>query len=566
MGRDVAALGKASMRFDDMLATVLAQPQETVAERVAVWRQLVDLLAQRDDIAASPDHIEAFALFDDWRPEIPDAVRMDASAGLSGRKITPWLMASFAEEKPEIARPAVLGAHIETQEWEELLPIMRPSSRALLRHRSDLPESVRSLLSQYGAADMILETTAKVTDAADPLELSAEQIVPAAPEPDREQIRNLVERIEAYRREKDAAPAPQKETARLAEFRFEAGSEGTIHWVEGAPRGPLIGQTIAFSADALDAGVDGHAAGAFRHRAPFRDARLVVAGNGPASGDWRISAVPFFTESDGRFAGYRGMARRPKQGEDAARANVEQEGLFGSTLAPDSIRQLLHELRTPLNAIAGFSAMIEQQLLGPVSESHRGHAAAISHEASKLLESLDDLDAAARSETDRLALDPQQVDGASVLQRLHDAYAGQASSQGAELVIRIEEGMEPLAIDPSAAERMIERLLSATIGLATGDEIITVSYGPGQTIDRAVMRFARPQALAGLGEDELLDPGYSLDGDWPDAPALGLGFALRLIRNIAQDADGQLEIDEDSFALYLPVKDASALSGERGNQ
>jgi hypothetical protein len=50
----------------------------------------------------------------------------------------------------------------------------------------------------------------------------------------------------------------------------------------------------------------------------------------------------------------------------------------------------------------------------------------------------------------------------------------------------------------------------------------------------------------------LLDPGYSPEGDWPGAPVLGLGFSLRLVRNLAEAVGGALVIDEDRFALYLP--------------
>src|SRR3546814_17533546 len=79
-------------------------------------------------------------------------------------------------------------------------------------------------------------------------------------------------------------------------FRWETGADGVILWVKDAPRGPLVGQTITSIAERGHYGVDGQAAGAFEKRAPFRDARFRVAGTGGASGDWRISGVPFRSE------------------------------------------------------------------------------------------------------------------------------------------------------------------------------------------------------------------------------------------------------------------------------
>lgn len=549
------------MRFDDMLATVLAQPRASRPARIAVWRQLVDLLAQRIDIASSPQHIDALSLLDDLRAEVPDQDRVAAARSLSGRRIAPWLMAFFAEERPEIASPALLGADLYDDEWIELLPTMRGSSRSLLRHRRDLSAEVGDLLQRFGGADMVLEAgeAAVGADAGSvrqaavaPIEKTADE----APTGNR-QIQELVTRIERFRKERGTKPAPA--AGRIDDFRFEAGTDGVLRWVEGAPREPLIGQTIAFSADALDFGVDGHAAGAFRQRAPFRDARLVVAGEGPASGPWRISAVPFFNEGDGRFAGYRGMARRPRRDEEATPGG----GLFGSDIAPDSLRQLIHELRTPLNAIIGFSEMIEGQLLGPAAENYRHRASAIAGEAIRLLGTIDDLDTAARAETDRLSLDPQTVEVYALLDRLDKSYAPPAAARGVELAIRVAADLPALAVDPIAAERMLERLLSATVGLARTGERIAVQCDADRAGHAIIFRFARPGLLTGRSEAELLDPGYTPEGDWPDAPALGLGFALRLVRNIAAEADGRLDISATDFVLHLPAKDASALSGER---
>ena len=75
----------------------------------------------------------------------------------------------------------------------------------------------------------------------------------------------------------------------------------------------------------------------------------------------------------------------------------------------------------------------------------------------------------------------------------------------------------------------------------------------------------RPRAIAGLDERALLDPGYSPDGDWPGAPALGLGFALRLVRNLAEAVGGALLIGDTRFFLYLPpLEPAELSSGQNG--
>src|SRR5690606_23850131 len=103
----------------------------------------------------------------------------------------------------------------------------------------------------------------------------------------------------------------------------------------------------------------------------------------------------------------RGTARRPRLDEIAGAPSAA--GVFGTPFPADALRQLIHELRTPLNAIIGFSEMIEGQFLGPAAAPYRGRAGDIIHQARRLLSAVDDLDTAARIETDRLDLDDRVV-------------------------------------------------------------------------------------------------------------------------------------------------------------
>ena len=313
---------------------------------------------------------------------------------------------------------------------------------------------------------------------------------------------------------------------------------------KGRRAGSLVGQSIAWIAGPRQYGVDGQAAGGFEKRAPFRDARFSVAGDGAAAGDWRISGIPFFDPRSGSFLGYRGTARRPRPDEIARGAADAHPGVFGSQFPADSLRQLIHELRTPLNAIIGFAEMIEGQYMGPAAAGYRGSAAAIMEQARGLLGAVDDLDTAARIETSNLDLDNSTADAVALLYRLHESYERVAAQRGSRIDLKIGEGLPLAQVEPGAVERMFARMLAATIGLAGGGETIGAVLSAGSRDGREMLCLVvdRPQAIAGLDETALLDPGYSPEGDWPGAPALGLGFALRLVRNLAEAVGGSLQI------------------------
>jgi len=544
------------MRFDDMIATVLAQPSDRPDRLAATWRQLVDLLAQRRPGAGESEVARAYAQLRETRGSVRAAVRAQAASALAGRRVDPDLVAFFAEDNASVAAPLIGATRLEPAAWIALLPRLGPAARALLRHRDDLPIEVRQALSAFGSSDFVLEKKAAAADEAAGSE---------------SQISELVARIEAYRKHRDfepspAQPRPLAESAPADGFRWETGTDGILVWIEGAPRGSLVGQSIAWIAGPGQHGVDGQAAGGFEKRAPFRDARFSVAGEGAAAGDWRLSGIPFFDPLSGTFLGYRGTARRPRPDEVARSAPEPQSGVFGSQFPADSLRQLIHELRTPLNAIIGFAEMIEGQYMGPAAAPYRGRAASIMEQARGLLGAVDDLDTAARIETSRFERDESTVDAVALLYRLHASYQRVAAERGSHIELQIGEGLPLAQVEAGAAERMFGRILAGTIGLAAEGETIraVLAAVSRDGCDMLCLAVDRPRAIAGLDESALLDPGYSPDGDWPGAPALGLGFALRLVRNLAEAVGGSLRIEESRLALYLPTMAEEAAPAGQG--
>lgn len=362
-------------------------------------------------------------------------------------------------------------------------------------------------------------------------------------------IRELMGRIDSLRQGRQSEKVADS-------FRWEADADGMIVWVEGVSRGALVGQTIASPAAEGDYGVDRQAAAAFYRHTPFRDVRFAIAGTGAAAGEWRLSGVPFFDSRQGQFLGFRGSARRPHADEAApAPQTEEQSGLFGTDLPPDALRQLIHELRTPLNAIMGFAEMIDGQYLGEAAESYRARASRIRQQAGHLLSAVDDLDTAARIETrSQPQAKPSAVDMVALLYRLHESYERVAQQRYATLRMDFAPDLPLARVEPEAAERMFSRMLAATIGLSQEGETLTASVSLEDASPEPMLCLAmsRPNSIKDVEEAQLLDPGYMPAGDWPAAPALGLGFALRLVRNLAEAAGGSLTIAGDSFRLALP--------------
>ncbi|WP_200910121.1 sensor histidine kinase [Sphingomonas sp. Leaf38] len=383
----------------------------------------------------------------------------------------------------------------------------------------------------------------------------AEPVVvePATASPaDRFEISDLVARIEAFNRDRTVDNAkPVAAPAETETFRFETDAQGIIRMIDGVSRSALVGVSLAYVAQQGEAQLDGVAAGAFRRRSRFSDARLEVGGLSDAFGAWRLSAVPAFDHASGRFIGFRGTARRPRRDETAAPVQAPSP-------VSDSLRQLVHELRTPTNAIAGFAELIETQLLGPVSPTYRDRATMIRTQAGDLLSAIDDLDTAARIEGHALDLRPTTVPVGALLDRVTKELQPLATLRGTSLSVAMPGGDCGILGDDRAVERLVGRLLAALVSAGRQGEQLGIVVRP--VADTVTIAFDRPASLAAHATNILL----SIDAEQESedgAPLLGTGFALRLAQNLAVELGGALTIGLDRLMLQLPA--ANVAEAER---
>jgi signal transduction histidine kinase len=515
------------VRYDSMLSTALSLDADDSGGQIAQWRQLVDLVVQaKSDLSASM-RAQTLRRIERLRAIVPVEQRRLAACQLASRAGHRDGVALFGSDEPVIAAPVLSVATLDDADWQALIPQIPPASRAILRNRRDLPEGAVRALATYGLTDFALP--ASDAQAGDP----------------GMQIRDLVARIEAFRL--GAAGSPVRDMQLVSdEFTFETTPDGLLDWIAGVPREAIIGLSIAEIAAAGGYGVDGQAAGAYRRRAPFRDARLLVAGSGPANGDWLISGRPVFNPANGRFAGYHGTARRPRPDEIAG----PTAQFAGTTIPVDSLRQLIHELRTPLNAILGFAEMIDRQLLGPASHAYREQAQAIVTDGERLLAMVDDLDQAARARSEANAADAV-IDGEAMLARIKASLQPTLAARNIFVNVVARPSVEIFGVGPAMLERMIGRLIGAVVALAADGETVDVALAEPSS-GLAVLSVARPAVLSGVTVPVLLDPGYDPRVPYPDAPLLGLGFTLRLLKSLTRDVGGRFSIGADAFVLTLP--------------
>jgi signal transduction histidine kinase len=506
------------VRFDDRLLTVLNQPAGDLHDMAVRWRQLVDLVARAGPNSASPVVAQALDSIRSEAANVDEPLRAAAARAVAALPLPLGLLECFASDRLSVSAPVLAAATLEPAQWRVLLAIADEETRRFV-------ETLHPEL----AADL---TETLVEAPAEPKKRSR---VPAETTPTGRSLSEVVARIERRRRTRDSQQAGGAAAGALAagspvQFRWECDPSGEIAWVEGAPRGALIGRSIARAQDIEGDVLDDHVLRAFAMRAPFRDAVLTLGGHSALSGKWKISGVPAFEPADGRFAGYRGVAMR----DAPASHRTEPLEMLSD---PDSLRELVHEIKTPLNAIIGFAEIIDGQYLGPADRRYRERAEEIVSQARLLLEAIDDLDFAAKIHSAQ-GRDGPGADLANLLDRAADSLRSFAAERMVEIEIASSQRIPTAAIEAELAERLIFRLSTGVIEAAEARERLRLSVDHAG--DQCRFSISRPKALRGKSDSKLFES---------PVQESGTGSSLRLVRGLARIAGGDLITSPAGFTL-----------------
>jgi signal transduction histidine kinase len=236
------------------------------------------------------------------------------------------------------------------------------------------------------------------------------------------------------------------------------------------------------------------------------------------------------------------------------REGAEEEAQRKPALPPamadaDALRETIHEIKTPLNAIIGFAEIIDGQYLGPAHRSYRHRAAEIVTQARMLLAAIEDLDFAARLQA-QPAEKGALTDLAEILPPLAEEWGNRALSRDVRLRIVTSLGSLRCAVEPELARRLLGRLLGAAVESAPDGQQVDVDVSEGKKA--LTISITRPASTRQLTDAQVMDPAFQVEGTEGASP-LGLGFALRLVRGLAQLAAGSLRLTPGEFQLVLPA-------------
>jgi two-component system cell cycle sensor histidine kinase PleC len=165
-----------------------------------------------------------------------------------------------------------------------------------------------------------------------------------------------------------------------------------------------------------------------------------------------------------------------KKAAEALRA-AKDAAEAASRAKSEFLASMSHELRTPLNAIMGFSEVLKEGILGPLSERYRDYASDIHRSGRHLLDLISDLLNMARIEARQIEFNEESVALADIVEeglRLTRLTPGEAAQM---VTVTLPDPVPIIQADRRALKQVLINLLGNAAKFTPDDGRIGVAVG-----------------------------------------------------------------------------------------
>lgn len=290
----------------------------------------------------------------------------------------------------------------------------------------------------------------------------------------------------------------------------------------------------------------------------------ITAPNGAVSYH-RLAATPLFSEANGQFLGYRGLARDVSKQYEAeasvlASRNELQQAMGALRLKNAELIQALdqaaangrarseflanvsHELRTPLNAIIGFAEVMREQIFGPVGNpKYRDYVSDIHMSASHLHALISDILDFSTVEAGRREIRFEPCDLADEI--AYCVRLVKAAAEKKRIALTVEGAEQPCVIeaDRRSLRQILTNLLTNAVKFTR--DLGTVAITLTHTGRDVVVRIA--DNGVGIAEEDLerIARPFIRGGNEYARRQDGTGLGLALTKSLVELHQGELHID-----------------------
>ena len=149
-----------------------------------------------------------------------------------------------------------------------------------------------------------------------------------------------------------------------------------------------------------------------------------------------------------------------------------------SQVKSDFLANMSHELRTPLNGIIGFSELMHDGKLGPVSDEHREYLSYILSSSRHLLELINDVLDLSKVEAGKMEFRPEPVDLAELVAGVVDSLRAMASEKRMLVEAAVDESIGQVMVDPGKLRQVLYNFVSNALKFTPEGGRVDIRVGP----------------------------------------------------------------------------------------
>jgi signal transduction histidine kinase len=238
--------------------------------------------------------------------------------------------------------------------------------------------------------------------------------------------------------------------------------------------------------------------------------------------------------------------------EDAQSADAAKTSLLAT---------LSHELRTPMAALEGYSELLEDEILGPLSPAQQDVVMRLRTVGRHLGALIEDILTYASLEADRLTARCATVRLPDLLDSIHPFMDPLAREKGIEFSIDLEPGLPTLHTDEARVRQILLNLCQNGVKFTDRGAVrVRVTRGSPQADGTPTVRCAVRDTGIGIEPTDMqrLFRPFSQIEDVSARRHRGTGLGLYIARRLATLLGGRIEVvsrpgDGSVFTLVLPA-------------